>query len=288
MFARSLRTHGLRPLGVAAALACTAAVVGLTGPQAQAADATTATVEAVSGSRLSYTAAPGQVNDVTVTTKYRQIDEYEYVFDVTIDDRVAISVATDTECTYPDGSDRTTVTCTIADPGDRASDLITLGSYLGDKDDKLTVAAGNHAYLQTHGGTGNDVLKGDGSTSQYGEDGADRLEGGGGVYGEGSFGGAGDDTLTRCRYDCDGGAGNDTLQGISGGQGHTLTGGDGDDTIRGSKDGEKILGGRGNDKLYGEAGDDVIYGNSGDDLLHGGPGNDTLSGGPGTNKVYQD
>ncbi|MCF3121148.1 calcium-binding protein [Streptomyces arenae] len=287
MFARTLRPRVIRPLGVAAALACTAAVTGLTGTPAVAA-APTATVDAVSGSRLSYEAAPGQVNDVTVTTRYRQVDEWEGVYDVTIDDRVAITAQQGSGCTHPDSADRTRVTCTIAAPGDRASDLITLGLHLGDKNDKATIAPGNHAYLQIHGGAGNDTLKGDGSTAQYGEDGDDRLDNGGGVYGEGSFGGAGDDTLTHCVHDCDGGAGNDTLYGDAGGDGHTLTGGDGDDTVHGSADGEKILGGRGNDKLYGGAGDDTIYGNSGDDLLHGGAGQDFLSGGPGTNRVYQD
>ncbi|MET7363767.1 calcium-binding protein [Streptomyces sp. NPDC005562] len=293
MFARPLRTHRLRPLGVAAVLGCSAVLAGLTGaPSATAAAPTAAapaaTVQPVSGSRLEYRAAPGQVNQLDVKTRYRSVGENEGVYDVTLDDRVAITTPDGSGCGHPDAADLTRVLCTIADPGDRASDLTTLGAYVGDKDDSVTVAAGNSAYLQFHGEAGNDTLKGDLSTALYGEDGADHLDTSGGVYSEGSFGGAGNDTLTHCVSDCDGGPGNDTLRAASGTVDHTLTGGDGDDTVYGNADGERILGGRGNDKLYGAAGDDVIYGNSGDDLLHGGPGNDTLSGGPGRNKVYQD
>ncbi|MEU6819503.1 calcium-binding protein [Streptomyces atriruber] len=287
MFAQPLGSRRLRPLGVAAALACSAAVVGLTGtPSAAAAPA--ATVEAVSGSRLQYEAAAGQANDVTVSVRYRPDGENDGIYDVTIDDRVAITAARGSGCSHPDDADRTVVLCSISTPGDRASDLFTLGAYLGDKDDSISVASGNKAYLQFHGGAGNDTIKGDDSTAVYGEDGDDRLRHGGGVYGEGLFGGAGNDTLTDCNSDCDGGTGNDTLRAVRGSGDYTLTGGDGNDTVYGSGDGDKILGGRGNDKLYGNAGNDTVYGNSGDDLLHGGTGNDTLSGGPGTDRVYQD
>ncbi|MEU6992080.1 calcium-binding protein [Streptomyces sp. NPDC046465] len=290
MFARPLQNRRLRTVGVVAALTCSAAVAGLTGTPALAADdaAATATVEAVSGSRLEYKAAAGQVNTLAVSVRYRPDGENDGYFDVTLDDRVAITTAADSGCGHPDAADRTRVICTISQPGDRASDLFTLGGYLGDKDDTVTVAPGNRAYLQFHGQAGNDTLKGDARVAQYGEDGDDHLEGGGGVYGEGSFGGPGKDTLTRCASDCDGGTGNDTLRSVPGGEARTLTGGDGNDSVHGSSDAEKILGGRGNDKLYGGAGDDSLYGNSGDDLLHGGAGNDTLSGGPGTDKVYQD
>jgi Ca2+-binding RTX toxin-like protein len=67
-----------------------------------------------------------------------------------------------------------------------------------------------------------------------------------------------------------GGAGNDLLRGSS--VANIIHGGAGNDTIEG---------GLGNDSLYGDAGNDLLYGGAGNDMLVGGAGADTLVGGDG-------
>ena len=56
-----------------------------------------------------------------------------------------------------------------------------------------------------------------------------------------------------------------------------VTGGHGDDFIRGSDVANELLGGNGDDHILGEAGDDYIDGGQGQDILEGGTGFDTLS-----------
>ncbi len=66
------------------------------------------------------------------------------------------------------------------------------------------------------------------------------------------------------------------------GQGNdTMTGGSGDDLLRGEGANDEINGGDGNDILDGGKGRDVINGGAGDDMIYGGNGNDTLTGGAG-------
>jgi uncharacterized repeat protein (TIGR01451 family) len=61
----------------------------------------------------------------------------------------------------------------------------------------------------------------------------------------------------------------------------TISGGDGNDTIRGSQFDDKILAGGGNDFVDGGPGDDAINGGAGNDTLVGDDGNDDLCGGDG-------
>jgi Ca2+-binding RTX toxin-like protein len=67
-----------------------------------------------------------------------------------------------------------------------------------------------------------------------------------------------------------GGSGNDFLRGNA--LANIIHGGAGNDTIEG---------GLGNDSLYGDAGNDLLYGGAGNDMLVGGAGADTLVGGDG-------
>ena len=77
-----------------------------------------------------------------------------------------------------------------------------------------------------------------------------------------------------------GNGGTDTIA-VSGIRG-TLTGGAGDDTLRGpDATGVFLFGGDGNDRLYGGSGGAGLFGEGGNDLLVGGSGRDTLNGGPG-------
>jgi len=93
------------------------------------------------------------------------------------------------------------------------------------------------------------------------------------LYGPGQTvdGLAGDDIITGADYEdgadiINGGAGDDTLDGMAGND--TLNGGDGDDFLKGSG---------GNDILNGDADDDLLKGGGGADNINGGSGFDTVS-----------
>ena len=75
------------------------------------------------------------------------------------------------------------------------------------------------------------------------------------------------------------GAGDDRLAGMAGID--LLDGGPGDDTSYGGAGNDQQTGGAGNDRLYGGPGDDRLNGGAGDDLISGGPGEDQLTGGEG-------
>lgn len=82
-------------------------------------------------------------------------------------------------------------------------------------------------------------------------------------------------------------AGFELVNVTGGAKGDTISGGDGDDTLRGwayngdAADADSLNGGRGNDVLSGLAGDDTLVGGKGDDRLTGGLGIDRLEGGRG-------
>ncbi|MFF8657432.1 calcium-binding protein [Streptomyces huasconensis] len=276
----------------AAALALALGTAGLTASAAQAAPAPTAQATAsvvVADGELWYKAAPGQQNTLTVDEAIDHRGEHDSYYVLTFHDRYDISISADAaewdECAYPEEGDRTAVRCAVKIP-ENSDDSDSYDVDLGDENDTATLAPDSQAWAGIYGGKGNDVIKASESALLHGGDGDDRLDGGGGPFGFGPWGDAGNDTLTRCSQDCFGGPGNDSLTGT--GEANTLHGEDGNDVLHG-KDGADILyGGKGNDKLYGEAGNDTLWGNSGDDVLWGGTGTDTLSGGPGRNEVHQD
>ncbi|MFB7244417.1 calcium-binding protein [Streptomyces populi] len=251
---------------------------------AQAA-ASQASIGRTSWGELRYTAGAGQTNKLRITGKKVDVgseDHYEIL--LTFRDAYDITLSTD-RCGYPSAADHKLVECRVEVGVGGTGDGDHFDAYLGDGNDTAVVAG--PALNSVHGGKGNDLLKGTSGSKLYGEDGDDRLDGGGGVYGEGSSGGAGDDTLTGCESRCHGGPGDDVLFGTASGQDDGLYGDDGNDVVHGGSGADLLSGGRGNDKLYGDAGDDRIYGNTGNDLLHGGAGADALSGGAGTDRVYQ-
>ncbi len=94
--------------------------------------------------------------------------------------------------------------------------------------------------------------------------------------------------------DIDLGPGNDAFFGQDGTQTGLISGGLGDDTIRGGPGRDSLQGNQGDDLLYGGAGDDIVvggkdndhqYGEDGDDIVWGNLGNDTLDGGDGADQV---
>lgn len=90
----------------------------------------------------------------------------------------------------------------------------------------------------------------------------------------------------------DGGAGSDSLFGMSGND--TMAGGDGDDKLWGNSGDDVLDGGDGNDELHGGAGNDslsdgagndVVNGNSGDDMFAAGEGDDVYNAGSGFDTI---
>lgn len=76
-----------------------------------------------------------------------------------------------------------------------------------------------------------------------------------------------------------GSLGHDTINGDSGND--IISGYDGDDRLNGGMGNDSVYGGNGNDTLWGESGDDYLNGGDGDDVLFGGQGTDYLVGGKG-------
>lgn len=275
-----------RAITATAALTLALGAALLTAPPVGAAPAPTASLVHDKG-ELWFKAAPGQANRLTVSAKIVERTEWEADYVLTFNDRYAITLGAG-ECTYPKPADRTVAECAVPIPmGSDDSDIYDVS--LGDGNDTVTIAAANSAYAAIYGGTGNDVLVGNGYVVLHGENGNDRIDGGGGVWGLGSFGGRGNDTMTGCAYACHGGADHDTLTGGGNedGDANALYGDSGNDTLRGRAGDDVLYGGKGHDKLYGDDGNDRLYGNSGNDVLYGGKGKDTLSGGPGRNKLHQ-
>ena len=107
-----------------------------------------------------------------------------------------------------------------------------------------------------------------------GDDGANRLSGGGGN--DRLSGRGGDDVL-------EGGAGADRL--LGGGGDDMLEGGAGADRLLGGGGDDVLEGGAGADQLFGDTGKDELRGEDGDDVLEGGAGADRLLGGAGVDWV---
>ena len=65
-----------------------------------------------------------------------------------------------------------------------------------------------------------------------------------------------------------------------------VSGTQGNDTLRGTRQADQIYGLNGNDTLYGFAGNDELYGGAGNDNLYGHPGNDEIYGGSGNDNLF--
>jgi hypothetical protein len=208
-----------------------------------------------------YTAAPGEINDVTSSREGTSV------------------IVRDAGAPVLPGSG-----CTAIDEHAARCPASDVELRLGDGDDRsIGLSPGR---ITASGGAGNDILiGGPGQDSLDGDAGADTISG----RGEGDFiaGGDGYDTL-------DGGDGSDTasyfddapvnidlaavtgnpdaLRGIE-----NLVGSRGDDVLRGDAAANKLDGGDGDDVLEGRDGSDILGGGTGFDRLHGGPGNDELA-----------
>ncbi|MFZ5722750.1 MAG: VCBS domain-containing protein [Pseudomonadota bacterium] len=165
----------------------------------------------------------------------------------------------------------------------------------------ISLTDGDADYLD--GGTGNDVINGQGGDDEIlGGAGADQLTGSAGN--DTIYGGAGSDFI---RGDAavaqlgvslhgddyiDAGADDDNV--FSGGGNDVVHGGDGADSVAGEDGADVIYGGIGNDTLHGDAADvaleaqgaDELYGEAGNDYLVGYGGDDILDGGDDDDEIY--
>ena len=106
------------------------------------------------------------------------------------------------------------------------------------------------------------------------------------------FGNAGADKMTGGPFasaeNIDGGDGNDVINEQSDTEKNTISGGRGDDDIKGGSNVDTINGDDGQDALLGYGGNDRINGGLGEDILQGLQGNDIMDGGAGNDVLTGD
>lgn len=223
-----------------------------------------ASTASVSNDRLTITGAPGEVNDLLITSGEHDDDSYIRVRE----SGPGASISNGSGCVLYGGDaycgsvDRITVTA-------------------GDGDDKVVNQTSEPVTLS--GGRGADQLfGGSGDDAIDGQEDADTLMGG---YGNDDLkGGSGVDTVTysyawyRIVADMDG----NPDDGAIGGHDNVrtdvenLTGGDGNDRLTGNAGPNVLSGADGNDELYGAEGGDALQGGAGRDSLRGESGDDSL------------
>ncbi len=138
------------------------------------------------------------------------------------------------------------------------------------------------------GGAGNDIINGgSGDDSIVGGTGDDTIDGGtNNAVGAATGGDTANYSASAASVTVDlanvgvnatgASIGNDSLTNIE-----NVTGGSGNDTLRGDANANRLTGNNGNDLLNGRGGNDFLFGGAGDDTLIGGAGNDALDGGTG-------
>ncbi|MFH8796958.1 calcium-binding protein [Streptomyces sp. NPDC017941] len=209
---------------------------------------------------ITFTAAPGQVNDLHVVP----MDQGDGVRRIGFRDAVPLQPGK--HCTYLEPGVETYVVCELPTDSARPDRIDIL---LGDGDDEI--ATSDPGVATVRGGPGDDTLHAHTAHTVRGEEGDDMVMG---------------------HAVLDGGDGMDHLMGDDGGQ--RMWGGRGDDMIEGyggrdlvyaGSGNDHVMGGDGDDGLLGGSGDDMLHGEGGNDLLVGGSGKDTVQGGPGRNIV---
>ena len=283
--------------------------VGVLAAPATAAAGTVSVLERT----LTYVAAPGEVNRLTLT---REPDAYRIS-----DAGAPVVVGAGCASVSPNEA-----TCAAA--GIRLLRVRAL-----DGDDLVSLAAARPAVVR--GGEGDDTIAGgEGGDRLLGDEGHDTLRGGTGI--DLLDGGAGGDRLSGgtgvifpfaeaedeeeleldfavyerrtngVRVDLDGaaddgepgegdlvgsdievvmgGAGDDVLVGHA--RANILIGRRGEDTLRGAGGSDSLHGGPGRDALEGGERTDEVSGDGGNDEVRGGPGRDNLDGGPGRDRMF--
>jgi Ca2+-binding RTX toxin-like protein len=226
----------------------------------------------VGAEELTYLAAPGEVNQVSIRSGRKGVEISDAGAAIAapgckrIDEhRVTCEFGPFVDVRTGDGED------SVAIGSDAGGDVEIASVDLGPGADRVDVAAGvADTYLR--GGPGADVLNGGPSPSDtidYGDATApvhvDLNAATSGVAGEdriasieGAIGGHGRDTLIGTAAD---------NQLIGGPGGDLLDGGSGFDQMDGERGNDTLFGGRGTDEMTGGAGRDLLLGGDGDDLI---------------------
>jgi Ca2+-binding RTX toxin-like protein len=245
---------------------------------------------AVPAGGVTYAAAAGEVNHLTVSGDAASVRLGDAVAIVPVAPAIPAppAVAPVNDCV---AAAVVTASCPLG----------TLTVALGDQNDTIATGAGAPP-ISVNAGAGNDVLLDpvrSPGTAFNGDVGVDRSDYTGraepvsvsmngvaddGASGEGDniagdeiTGGSGDDTIS----------GNTGANGLVGGDGNdfltagigddALDGGAGNDTLDGGLNNDTLRGGDGADQLIGGAGADLLIGGAGPDAISGGDGNDTIS-----------
>jgi hypothetical protein len=219
--------------------------------------ASAATVSAAGGT-LTFTAASGESNNLTVSVQSGLIRfEDTGVSSMTAGSGCTTSGAQRVNCVQ---TAVTGITTDLGDGNDRLNGgvLLPFSVYGGLGNDQITLFAGDDV---VDAGPGNDVVDtGWGDDTIDGGDGADTMSGG-----------AGDDAVVYATRLAGVTVSLDDLA-------NDGASGEGDN-VRLSVD--DVVGGSGNDSFTGDAGGNDLTGNGGDDVLDGAGGDDTLDGGAG-------
>jgi Ca2+-binding RTX toxin-like protein len=276
-------------------------------PSAASAATATADIKVRGGTEfgpVTFKAAKGEVNRVTVTTANGRLRIRDS----------ANRVVAKGDC---DQVNRHTAICPTTE------DIAQI--RLGNRDDRATV----ENLVSVFGGSGSDVLEGSsGGDRLDGQNGNDTLRGlaqgddlTGGPGRDRLFGGSGDDDLIDgetdgqsakdlfrggssrdSRFGADRGdmldyskrkralqvdlaSGRTNVKDVVGGL-ESVTGGSAGDTLAGDGDDNWLEGRGGNDRLSGRAGDDIPRGGGGDDTVNGDDGNDTVWGDRGSDRLF--
>ena len=234
---------------------------------------------------FTYTAAAGEVNDLTIST--HSTGTFSSTYDVEDPGAVIVLSAAMTE--NPPGAEDP-ICNQISDHHVRCSALGNLASgahttvRLGDMDDQARVTP--HVITAIFGDAGNDSISASGHVDDlHGGDGDDTV-----VTTDDAaddlFGDAGDDVLRTSqpldRTEPDGGPGNDTFDFSNRSGNVTAIANNTDSGAGNTYPGiENFIGGAGDDTLTGDGGPNSLAGGAGDDTLSGLGGDDTFDPGPG-------
>ncbi len=234
---------------------------------------------------FTYTAAAGEVNDLTIST--HSTGTFSSTYDV--EDPGAVIVLPPGMTENPPGPEDPTCN-QISDHHVRCSALGNLTSdahttvRLGDMNDEARVTP--HVSTEIFGDAGNDSISASGHLDDmHGGDGDDTVV----TTDDASddlFGDGGDDVLRTSqpldRTEADGGIGNDTFD-FSNRSGNVSAIANNTDSGAGNTYPgiENFIGGAGDDTLTGDAGPNSLAGGAGDDTLSGLGGDDTFDPGPG-------
>jgi Ca2+-binding RTX toxin-like protein len=234
---------------------------------AGAAPAAASTVQ-LDGATLTYDAAPGESNRLTISPAGS-----------------TLTVA-DTGATVNVGPGCTSVSSTQATcpaPGVAAMAVST-----GDMNDTASVSA-TSIPTSFNDGPGNDTMTGGSAADTFiSGTGSDTFRGGAGqdIVDYSSRSAPVNVSLDSVANDGESGesdnVGTDVNVVIGGSAGDTITGSSGDNDLYGGPGNDSLHGGSGNDRLFGQAGDDSLAGDGGTDTLDGGTGADAIAGGTGT------